>query len=116
MNISHFVDNLYLVVFDRPYDVEGREHWLNELLVNGNSGSDVVYGFLNSSEFLSKNLTDEEYITLLYRIFFDREPDAGGMATWMNALANRATRNEVLYGFAKSEEWLAYCARYQVNP
>ncbi|MBO6193301.1 MAG: Ig-like domain-containing protein [Clostridiales bacterium] len=116
MNISHFVDNLYLVVFDRPYDVEGREHWLNELLVNGNSGSDIVYGFLNSSEFLAKNLTDEEYITLLYRIFFDREPDAGGMATWMNALANGATRNEVLYGFAKSEEWLTYCARYQVNP
>ena len=116
MNITHFVDNLYLVALGRPYDDEGRDHWVNQLLVDGNSSSDIVYGFLNSQEFISKNLSNEEYITLLYRIFFDREPDAEGMANWMNKLANNATRNDILRGFAASEEWLTYCARYQVNP
>lgn len=116
MNITHFVDNLYLVALERPYDVEGRDNWTNQLLVNGKSGSDIVYGFLNSSEFIGRNLSDEEYITLLYRIFFDREPDAEGMANWKKALAGGATRNDILRGFADSPEWLAYCARYQVNP
>ena len=116
MNITHFVDTLYLVALERPYDVEGRDNWTNQLLVNGNSGSDIVYGFLNSQEFIGKNLSDEEYITILYRIFFDREPDAEGMANWKKALAGGATRNDILRGFADSPEWLAYCARYQVNP
>lgn len=116
MNITHFVDNLYLVALERPYDVQGRDNWTNQLLVNGKSGSDIVYGFLNSSEFIGRNLSDEEYITLLYRIFFDREPDAEGMANWKKALAGGATRNDILRGFADSPEWLAYCARYQVNP
>lgn len=116
MNITHFVDRLYLVALGRAYDVDGRNNWANLLLVNGNSGSDIVYGFLNSQEFIGKNLSDEEYITILYRIFFDREPDAEGMANWKNALAGGATRNDILRGFADSPEWLAYCARYQVNP
>ena len=116
MNITHFVDRLYLVALGRAYDVDGRNNWANLLLVNGNSGSDIVYGFLNSQEFIGKNLSDEEYITILYRIFFDREPDAEGMANWKKALAGGATRNDILRGFADSPEWLAYCARYQVNP
>ncbi len=116
MNITHFVDRLYLVALGRAYDVDGRNNWANLLLVNGNSGSDIVYGFLNSDEFIGKNLSDEEYITILYRIFFDREPDAEGMANWKKALAGGATRNDILRGFADSPEWLAYCARYQVNP
>ena len=116
MNINHFIENLYLVALGRPYDIAGRNYWSQQLLVNGNSGSDIVYGFINSQEFIGKNLSDEEYITLLYRIFFDREPDAAGLANWINALANRASRNDIIRSFAASEEWLTYCARYQVNP
>ena len=84
--------------------------------MNNQSGSQIVLGFLGSQEFIGKNLSDEEYVTYLYRIFFDREPDAAGLENWTTALANGASREDIVAGFAGSQEWLTYCALYQVNP
>ena len=115
MNISHFVENLYLVALDRQFDVDGRQYWVNQIM-NNQSGSQIVLGFLGSQEFISKNLSDEEYVTYLYRIFFDREPDAAGLENWTRALATGSSREDIVAGFAGSQEWLTYCALYQVNP
>lgn len=86
------------------------------MLNQSNSGSYVARGFFHSQEFLGRNLSDEEFVTVLYRVFFDREPDPVGFANWTNALANNATRDQVIDGFAGSIEWQSTCARFMVNP
>lgn len=113
--ISNFVERLYIVALDRSYDVVGRDYWVDQLMNQGNSGSYVAKGFFHSQEFLARDLSDEEFVTVLYSVFFDRTPDAEGFANWTNALANGATRDQVIAGFAGSPEWAATCARYEVN-
>lgn len=113
--ISNFVERLYIVALDRSYDVVGRDYWADQLMNQGNSGSYVAKGFFHSQEFLARDLSDEEFVTVLYSVFFDRTPDAEGFANWTNALANGATRDQVIAGFAGSPEWAATCARFEVN-
>lgn len=113
--ISNFVERLYIVALDRTYDVVGRDYWVDQLMNQGNSGSYVAKGFFHSQEFLARDLSDEEFVTVLYSVFFDRTPDAEGFANWTNALANGATRDQVIAGFAGSPEWAATCARFEVN-
>lgn len=116
MSINNFVENLYLVALNRTYDTTGRTYWIDKLMNKGYSGSQIVLGFLNSPEFLSKNLSNEEYVTVLYRIYLDRAPDAAGFDSWVAMLENGTSRNDVANGFAGSTEWAAFCARYAVNP
>ena len=56
-------------------------------------------------EFLNKNLSDSEYIKVLYRTFLDREYDQAGYDNWMKQLKNGMSRDEVLLGFANSKEF-----------
>jgi Domain of unknown function (DUF4214) len=67
----------------------------------------VAEGFTQSPEFQSKyggNLTDGQYITLLYQNVLDREPDAAGLAAWEGALKSGLSRAEALVGFSDSPE------------
>lgn len=114
-SVKNFVERLYLNVLGREFDIAGRDYWVDMLLGQGYSGSKVANGFFMSSEFASMNLSDEEYISTLYMVFFGRTPDVAGMQNWLNALENGATRSEVLEGFTASAEWGRTCAFYGIN-
>ena len=115
MTIMNFVERLYIVALNRTYDVAGRDCWMGQINDNVASGSDVARDFLNSEEFIARGLDDEAFITVLYRVLCDREPDPQGFTNWTNALSNGAARSEVISGFLGSEEWASLCARYRVN-
>jgi hypothetical protein len=66
---------------------------------------DMANFFFNSPEYLGRNTTDRQFITNLYLTFFQREPDEGGYAFWLEQLANGMTRNEAMAGFLYSPEF-----------
>ena len=115
MTIRHFVERIYLIALNRSYDVTGRDYWVDQITDNNVSGSDIARGFFNSQEFIARELDNEEFVNILYRVFFDREPDTQGFANWINALENGATRSEVINGFTGSTEWTSMCARFGIN-
>ena len=115
MAVNHFVERLYVEGLGRSFDVAGRDGW-TDILLNGGSASAVVHGFFGSSEFIGQNTSNEEFVTRLYKVFFDRTPDTEGFNNWVTALNNGAlTRTQVVDEFARSPEWAAFCARYSVN-
>lgn len=116
MAVRHFVERLYLNALDREYDVAGRDGWV-DLLVNRNgTGSQVVSGFVNSEEFIARDLNDFEYVTTLYKAFFDRVPSTEELDNWVNALSAGASRESVFNQFVVSPEWYEECAYYGINP
>lgn len=115
MTVSNFVERLYLTALNRSYDVTGRDYWVDQITNNDASGSAIARGFFNSQEFIARELDNEEFVNILYRVFFDREPDTQGFANWINALENGATRSEVINGFTGSTEWTSMCARFGIN-
>ena len=115
MSMTNFVENLYLNALGRTYENIGRSHWM-ELLHKNATGTEIVWGFFNSQEFLSMNLSNEDYVRTLYRVFNNNAtPDAANVASMAASLENGTTREQLFNQFAATEEWASICAYYAVN-
>ncbi len=104
-----FVERMYTEVLGRTADEGGVRTWVGVLQDGSYTGVKVAKGFLMSEEFLAKNMTNEEYVRIMYRAFFGRDADPEGLATWTNALATGWTKQEVFAGFANSGEFGVLC-------
>ncbi|WP_194725882.1 DUF4214 domain-containing protein [Noviherbaspirillum malthae] len=97
---------LYQAAFDRKPDLPGIGYWMDKL-EKGVQLLDVAYGFINSPEFQSKygpNLSNKDFVTLLYKNVLHREPDASGAVYWEKALQDGVSRAQILLGFSESVE------------
>ncbi len=108
--IGAFVERLYVLVLDREPDVPGFEAWCNQLKNGNNTGADIIYGFLWSDEFIQRNFSDDEFVTVLYRSILGREPDGEGKADWLGLLNEGFSRLMVCSQFVASQEFNDLCA------
>lgn len=102
--IEDFVTALYRGLLSREPDVTGFNAWVKVLKDKSATAAKVVNNFVYSKEFQSKPLDNEEYVTALYNIIFDREPDQASLDAWVGHLNNGATRGKILEGFLNSRE------------
>lgn len=109
-----FVSRCYSKVLERDPEEAGLQGWADQLEAGSICGAHVAYGFFFSEEFTSKNVSNEEYVTILYRVFFDREPDTEGFKYWVDLLNNGKDRMSVYGGFANSQEFDNLCANYGI--
>ncbi len=112
--VRDFVRRMYTVVLNRPAEEKGLNDWTNHLLNGIVNGAQVADGFIGSEEFANRNLSNEDYVKVLYRAFFNREADEGGFNVWMNELAKGASRRDVMKGFVHSVEFSDLCAQYGI--
>ncbi len=116
-----FVTRFYQEILGREPDAPGLAGWANSLKNESYAGDDIAKGFVFSDEFINQNKSDEEFVTTLYRAFFNREPDPGGFSGWLYYLKNNQTgkkeaRENVLNGFLKSKEYEALCEQLGIKP
>ena len=102
--VEDFVTALYRGLLGRNPDVSGFDAWVDALKNKKATAAKVVRNFVYSVEFQSKPLNNKEYVTVLYHIIFDREPDQAGLDAWVGYLNNGATRGKILEGFLNSRE------------
>ena len=112
--VDGFVERLYTIALGRSSDPAGQQSWVNTITSGQNTGADVARGFLYSDEFLNKNMTNEDFVRTLYRTFFDREADQGGLAAWVGVLDGGESKQNVIEGFINSTEWANVCVRYGI--
>ena len=116
MSFEDFVERLYVVALNRPSEKDGKDYWC-ELVGNGTlTGADCARFFLTSPEFKGRGLSDEEFLKVLYKTFFDRDAanDPDGFNFWMNSLKS-VGKDTVVEGFINSPEWCDICATYGVK-
>jgi hypothetical protein len=114
-DVKAFVTRFYNQCLDREPDAGGLVGWVNALLNHSISGATVANGFINSPEFLNKNLSDDAYLKVMYKAFFDREADPQGYNDWMGQLNSGVSRQFVLAGFVNSTEFRNLCAKYGIE-
>ena len=113
--VTAFVSRLYTKMLGRAYDVNGLNNWCAAILANPSKTNVLnvaLNGFMHSQEFLNKNLSDIEFVKVLYRTFLGREFDAAGLADWTGKLASGVSRDQVASGFAYSQEFAQIMASY----
>jgi Domain of unknown function (DUF4214) len=115
-SIDAFVTRFYQQCLGREPDMGGLNSWSSNLLNGTLSGADVANGFIFSQEFTNRHTTNEDFVTILYRAFFNREPDDPGYASWLNSLYGGTDRATVLDGFIKSQEFSDLCNNYGISP
>lgn len=112
--VRAFVERFYKVVLGRDGEGSGINDWTQKLVRKEKTGADVARGFAMSKEFINKNLSKEEFLKVLYKGFFDREPDEGGFNGWIEKMNNGMSREAVIAGFVNSQEFKKLCKRYGI--
>lgn len=110
--VTSFVSRLYTKALGRSFDADGLNAWCGVILDGSGSPEQVAENFINSQEFLNKNLSNEEYVKVLYRTFMGREYDQGGLDAWVSVLNSGTSRLDVLHGFSRSPEFAQIMAQY----
>ena len=115
-NITSFVKRFYTTVLDREAEAAGELYWVDSLSTGIRAGADVARGFIFSQEFNNRALSNEQYLEVLYRAFFNREADQAGYQDWLSKLQGGVDRSSVLDGFIYSQEFRNLCASYSIMP
>ena len=129
-----YLDSLYRCFLGREPDKAGKADWMNQL-TEGAARGQIFNGFVGSQEFTkicesyginrgngdwsnetflisgdcgicgAVNKTAKDFVTRLYDVCLDRQPDAQGLSDWMEQLNRGKTGAEVAYGFIFSNEF-----------
>jgi len=116
IQVRAFVTRFYQECLGRIPDTPGLNGWVDALINGTLCGADVANGFVFSQEFINRNTSNEDFVTILYRAFFNREPDTAGYNGWVNGLYSGATRQDTLNGFIYSREFENLCESYGISP
>ncbi len=114
--VEAFVTRCYAVILGRAPDQAGLEDWTGRLKSGERTAAEIIDGFVNSDEFKNKKLSNEEAVTVLYNAMLDRDPDAGGLASWTKVLEAGNPFGAVINGFCESAEFKELCREYGIEP
>lgn len=112
--VSSFINRMYTVALGREADENGLNYWIGLLSIQKIDGAGIAKSFMNSAEFKNRNLSNSDYLDVLYRTFFDRAADAEGKAYWMDQLQKGIPRTQVLSCFVNSQEFSSICDRFGI--
>ncbi|MEG1407937.1 MAG: DUF4214 domain-containing protein, partial [Ruthenibacterium sp.] len=113
--VSGFVERLYSVALGRESDEKGKKDWTGALQGGTITGAQVAANFLLGPEMTGRRLSNEEFLTVIYETFFDRDPDSGGFNTWLGLLNNGASREFIIAGFANGAEFQKICDTFAIK-
>ncbi len=102
------VSRLYSAFFLRPPDEGGLAFWRDQRAA-GASVAEIADRFAQSPEFVDRygNLTNTEFVELIYQNLFDRQPDSSGGPFWTAQLIDGLSRGSVMVEFSESPEYVA---------
>ena len=110
--LGYFVDRIYIAALGRTSDQAGRDYWVNSIISGERTANDVIITILQSQEFNNRNLSDEAYVTALYKVFFGRNPDTPGLNNWVGVLRSGTSRMDLVRTFTTTTEWTNTCSYF----
>lgn len=110
---TDFIERFYQNIMGRTADSGGMTTWLNT--IQNESATKVALGFFKSQEFINKNLTNEQFVDILYQTLFDRQGDTDGRNNWINQLNSGTSQDVVMYGFFNAQEFKNLADRFGVT-
>ena len=109
-----FIDIAYLTCLGREPDAEGRDWWFNEINSGRKTGTDLLFDFCFSDEFMNMCDSDDTFISMLYCALLGRTGDEQGITYWKQQFQKGTSKIRLFDMFAASEEFHDHCARYGV--
>ncbi len=97
---------LYRAFFERDPDLSGIQYWIGQSR-QGVSYDDMAWAFANSNEFTSRyqNLTDQQFLQVVYQNVLGRSPDQAGFDYWYAEVRGGLARHLAVRWIAGSAEF-----------
>ncbi|WP_271083652.1 DUF4214 domain-containing protein [Brevundimonas sp. NIBR11] len=110
---AQIIARMYDATFDRLPDPFGLATWTANLKA-GMALIDIAAAFAASAEFQQRygTVSNEQFVRQMYQFCLDREPDAGGLASWTAALNSGTSRAQMLLNFSESVEHIGLTAAF----
>ena len=102
---KEFIGRCYQAILGREAGAEELNGWIGQMMNGSKTADQIARGFLFSGEFKGRNISNEELVKILYRVYMNREADAEGLATWTQKLDEGTSLNDLLNVFAKTGEF-----------
>ena len=119
-DVYRFVERIYVIALGRTYDEEGLNYWAVNLAGFGMTGEYVGAFFFLSDEMYDNHLDNGEYLMRLYKTFMNRNPlecgDEAGYNYWMGRLNEGMSREELVFSFTRSPEFIQRCYYARIIP
>lgn len=105
-SIEGSIYRLYLAYFLRPADAGGFAFYTDQATTR--SLTSISNDFARSPEFVQRygDLSDTEFLDLVYANVLSRTPDAGGYSFWLDQMARGVSRGDVMLAFSESPEFV----------
>lgn len=106
---QEFVTRFYTNALERQPDAAGLNSWVSQLTSGKITGAQFASNIIFSAEFSAKNKDNEEFVSVLFKTCYNREPDTAGFNSWVNLLDSGQSKQFVLAGFTNSTEFKNIC-------
>lgn len=106
---QEYVKRLYKNIYNREPEIQEAIELSDKIESGSLTASAAMQDFLNNEEFISRNVSDHDYLMIMYRTLLGREPDEAGFGRWTNKI-RFMSRQFVFRGFTLSEEFTGICS------
>ncbi|MHB8280295.1 MAG: DUF4214 domain-containing protein [Candidatus Humimicrobiaceae bacterium] len=115
-DLNSFITSIFKNFLNREPNQDELNLWVSGLSLKEKTAVNFLESIIQSGEFKMKNISDSEYVKILYKALLNREPDNQGYNGWLDNLKNGKTRQYVLSGFINSNEFGDFCQLYDILP
>ena len=113
-SVTAFIERMYELVLQRRVDAASLAHW-EAACRDGRVGTRLVRSLILSDEFAQMELSDSEFIQLLYAALLLRQPMRREFLNWRRLLLFGKSRADILDKFLTSPEFAAACNAFRVR-
>ena len=112
IKVTQFVNRNYRYALERKGEANGLNYWCEQIIKKTQTPKQCANNFVFSKECINSNLSDENFVRMLYNLYMGRTADQGGLNYWTGQLRNGMTRQQVANSFADSPEFRNIVAGY----
>ncbi len=81
--VAEFVGRVYEIALGRKPEIEGWNYWIEKLEKKEISASVfIAENLMTQKEFMERQLSKKEFVTTMYSLIVNREPDESGQRYW----------------------------------
>ena len=102
---KEFISRCYQCILGREASAAELDNWIGQMTNGTKTPDQIARGFLFSNEFKGKNISNEDLVKILYKVYMNRDADPEGLKTWTEKLDGGTELKALLDAFAKTSEF-----------
>ncbi|MBO4635813.1 MAG: DUF4214 domain-containing protein [Clostridiales bacterium] len=116
--VRTFVDRLYKVALETDIDYSARDSYVDQLLSEEISGGELARRFLLGDEVTARNLSDEEFVTLVWMTLYGCEVNSTPVIEQLTDLlgTGELDRTGVVNNLLSRGMWTHLCGIWEIVP